>query len=500
MRINGNSSQNKKTKVSRFKMLEKLKIRRFTALLSACLLLSTPPLLNSQELPYIESLLPQNEEEIHSFTEDYRELFERYIENYVESLQKREDPEAAILSFKKACSLTQVTLTKAWLIGDIYKEKEPGMLKASQDIYEAVSKLFRKTIAAPHVVEEVLLFCESRSKLSPDQVYFFSNFLSCFAQNPTYAKRIAEADAFFKELSQTPYIYKQNEKGKEPLGELTVFNANILFMPDNFTYYFGGTSPWQHRLENIIATIQKSNPHIVCLQEVHDVESAYALYEKLKDDYPYIYLDIGFRFDNLDEAKLKLNSGLFVASQYPLENVQFTPFSVEGMQEGINKGFFSATIVVNRKPLYRLVTTHLNPFENETAYKVRKIELEAILASSSELPTFVVGDFNIQLGSREYADLNFKQLFYDAYNKGSIEVSEANETCTEYFNDLVWKPLKSRTEIKRNSGQVLDYALWIGSEPPEASTETVRVPLYSLDDPTGALSDHQALMTTIIRF
>jgi len=237
----------------------------------------------------------------------------------------------------------------------------------------------------------------------------------------------------------------------------------------------------------------KKNADVVCLQEVHDEESAYALFRKIKHIYPYFYINIGADVAVVNPNHIALNSGLFVASKYLINNPQFERFQVEGMQEGIHKGFFSGTLIVDNKPFCYLLSTHLNPFDNDEAKRIRENETKVIVAKikalqqQAPLPAILVGDLNVNWGSAEWKRSLLNRAFTNAYQ-------DKHPTCTDYFNDLVWTHPKQRDQVKKVN-YIYDYALVFKTH--LLNIESHMAPLYHLNKPTSALSDHQGIFSKI---
>ena len=92
--------------------------------------------------------------------------------------------------------------------------------------------------------------------------------------------------------------------------------------------------PNSQRVDQISQMILESDADIVALQEVSDLSDGYRLYDKLKSKYSDFYFNAG-----ATPFILQNNSGLFVASKVPVEDVQFEDFSsVPGTESMVNKG------------------------------------------------------------------------------------------------------------------------------------------------------------------
>lgn len=281
---------------------------------------------------------------------------------------------------------------------------------------------------------------------------------------------------------------KQGDKAR-----LTTFNANILFMPDDYTWFFGGVSNWEKRKDAVANIILNVDADVVSLQEEHVTEGAIALYERLKGTYAYFYINVGQADHTQDLQSIRMNSGLFVASKYPIEGMNFVPYLVEGRQEGINKGFLEGTVMISGEPFCQLYHTHLNPFENETAYRVRKEEAELLVDSMEKKDLFSValGDMNVNMGSKEWKNSPLSQKFICNYPPGE------GATCTDTLGWIVERPQADRQGIE-HEGHICDYALvYLKSSPVNIVSHQVK--FYDLDVPEQAVSDHQGVFSIITK-
>ncbi|MCB1110858.1 MAG: endonuclease/exonuclease/phosphatase family protein [Chlamydiia bacterium] len=281
------------------------------------------------------------------------------------------------------------------------------------------------------------------------------------------------------------------EKGER--STITTLNANVLFMPDDYTWFFGGVRRFEERVDEVAAILLQENADVISLQEVHSIDAAYALYERLKGQYAHFYFNIGPDDLTQDLDAIQMNSGLFVASRDPIAHPRFIPFTMEGRQVGINKGFFEGTLMVGGKPFGQLYHTHLNPFETPVAQRVRKEEAEMIVASMEHFPLFSVllGDLNVNEGSKEWLDSPLSQKFIHNYPPGE------GPTCTDTLGSIVETPREDRKGFEPE-GHVCDYALLF----PKASEVTItsrQVKFYDLEDPERAASDHQGVFSTITK-
>jgi hypothetical protein len=310
-----------------------------------------------------------------------------------------------------------------------------------------------------------------------------------------------------------PYIALKSQTPEKTADktEFTVLNLNTCFVPGQFPFIYGGvTMPWQDRVAPLAAKIITANADIVCLQEVHAHEASFAMYEALKDNYTYFYLAIGPRLLGFSLESLGLPSGLFVASKYPIENPQFTVFSVSGIP--MNYGFFDFVVKNGSTSIGHVYTTHMQGLNYEQFAQIRGAQLNQIMTKmqadfskqEKKMPYFLCGDLNIPFGSKEPGVAILSTSFYDDYNKNQVAICENNRTCTDYFTNYLFSATKNPEKIDPNF-QILDYALLLQSLPsaPEKSLsegyaiKTHLIRMNEIDKPSEAISDHHALVTTI---
>ena len=297
-----------------------------------------------------------------------------------------------------------------------------------------------------------------------------------------------------KPPSAIPFTYLKGDGPEKAGGDsITTFNANVLFMPDDYTWFFGGVRRWEERVDEVSTKILAEDADVVSLQEMHTVEGSYALYEKLKGTYAYFYINIGQADLTQDPNQIQMNSGLFIASKYPIQGPEFVSFTAKGRQEGINKGFFHGTLMVGGNPFCGIYHTHLNPFENELACQVRKEETDSILSSMNERDLFsiLLGDLNVNREAAEWFSSPLSQNFICNYPPGE------GPTCTDTLGKYVETPKDMRKNVQEE-GHTCDYAL-LYQKNSEASLRSRQVKFYDLANPERASSDHQGLFSTVTK-
>jgi endonuclease/exonuclease/phosphatase family metal-dependent hydrolase len=279
----------------------------------------------------------------------------------------------------------------------------------------------------------------------------------------------------------------------------TLMNMNICFLPAELPLLFGGVASSAERVDKVASLVKEHEPDVLCLYEAHEVDSTYALYEALKDDYAYFYVDIG-------PDLMEFNSGLFVASKFAVKDVNFKPFQYLRMQSQINKGYFEFTILDDDKPLAKIYTTHLQPFREKSDVNIRIQELHELVkdihTEHSEVPYYPIilcGDFNIPWGTKEYVRSEIEETFYNDFGSKIDQINEDTRTYSALLGDQRWKTV-DKTLLKEGSSndyfEIVDYML-VFNKTDKMLIDTERIETFNTHFPGHAISDHHALMTTI---
>jgi len=285
-----------------------------------------------------------------------------------------------------------------------------------------------------------------------------------------------------------------------PSKALTVLTANILCFPGILTYYYGGLAPWKDRIEKLCSIFIKSGAEIICLQEIWDPEAFSVLIKQLQKNYSWFVYDAGSQFGTLDPEKIGFNSGLLIASKIPLSNVTFDPFPdpYQGPHKRVNRGLLRASAEAGGTTVC-FGTTHLQYNSGPDTSRIRKAQLRQSYDLLEELRkvqrgwSFLAGDINIDAFSKEFVSSGLKELFHIPYLKGQDKISSANATATNYFHDLVYAAPMARRAIVP-SYELIDYCISPNSRPMPSTTK--KLTLFSVEEPSKALSDHHGLLTT----
>jgi exonuclease III len=330
-------------------------------------------------------------------------------------------------------------------------------------------------------------------RLTPSQNYWLIEMLSTVkSENPLYA----DAMKLKAELSKQPvllytYVPGQQEDKKLPENRtLKIMNWNVCFFGDLVPMLFGGVRPYVDRVDAVVRTIINSDADIVCLQEIFSLKGGDALVEKLKPHYAHFYTKIGPRVIGFSNENQGIPSGLFVASRYPLKNVEFVPFTAEQTPSNRAYGVFAADICTEQESLARLLATHLQPGSSteDIAYRAKQMTVVRSNMEQSQLNAFACGDFNIEETSPEGRE----QL------KGFVMNKTPGWTCRELRN--YW--FQADQNIALFNAQPMDLetidffvAKFKADPAPIFKTEIGIV--NEINNPGKALSDHQYEITTV---
>lgn len=276
-------------------------------------------------------------------------------------------------------------------------------------------------------------------------------------------------------VKQTSYThFKGLAKEKEDTGDYRFMTLNGCMLWGGLSIPLGGMRPPSDRMDAMATKIKKEDPDVLVMQEVA-FDSANQLYDKIKDNYAHFYTRIG-------PNPPLMESGLFVASKYPVQAVGFIPFPG---QLGIKRGAFWI-----ETPKSYIFTTHME-FGHDTASKnKRKGQFEQVWSQIEKFkekkPCFLMGDFNMdRTTSKDYEELGINDKFHDPYFHTKIDGNTA--TCTNVIGAYILgdPPPKKPWELD-------DYALLAKGSNYDLKTKLVET--YDDDKPYQALTDHRGLL------
>jgi hypothetical protein len=202
---------------------------------------------------------------------------------------------------------------------------------------------------------------------------------------------------------------------------------------------------------------------------------SYKLYQGLKKTYRHFFLNIGSK-------GFSHNSGLFIASKYPVSDPQFVPYRFKGRQKAINKGYFAFDLMSEDHRIARVVTTHLQPGDSNKDKTIRHHELQmvSVALKNGEIVSdlrILCGDLNIDRGSDE-AGLG---LIRDSYLDPWIQEDGSFE----------------ETNFEGNRGESIDYCLIDISAREIETLTTDKVIAYEESRSDSDLSDHHGVIVQI---
>ncbi len=445
-------------------------------------------------------LLFHSPEEIEQISKERQTLLKKDVDLFIEQSKANSFEEAYATWLNLCCQFFQGELdlfetSNAAKDSRIKKLADSMMRSTSKKFFEA--QLQRKDLLSAFVHNGI-----HASSLTPQERYITEELLRDYLKNPKIDLLFIQPalDELGRYEKQNFSVFKSPSIQYTPslLKDLRILTANIISFPGNLTYYYGGISPWKNRVEKIASIIKKEDAHIVCLQEVWDPAARMALVNLLQDRYPFFLYGAGNQFSTLDLMSFGFGSGLLVASKIPFDSISFTPFPRNIPEKGgVRRGALLVNCCINGQDVF-FVTTHMQHGNNKEAISIRKEELllcHALLEQTIKTEHswgFLVGDINIYAFTPEFKPSSIQYLFRIPYLEGQTHVDAENATETDYFDDIVHASFDKRSEVPIIYG-ICDYCI-CPSFLKKIST-TQKVPLFSIDKPMEALSDHHGLLT-----
>jgi endonuclease/exonuclease/phosphatase family metal-dependent hydrolase len=216
---------------------------------------------------------------------------------------------------------------------------------------------------------------------------------------------------------------------------ISIFTWNVKMLPGSI----GEGAKDLLRAKSVTEAIVDLDPDVVCLQEVFDEDIRDALVHYLSMTYGHFVSKGDMPWD------VRQDSGLFVASKYPINSSRFVPFSsAAGVDMLAQKGVLGITLDVQGDPLY-LLTSHLQASygTQEEHDDVREAQLSKLAAVSSyhPYPTVMLGDMNV-VAEEDTGDptaeylrmlriLNLRDLYREESEDSGYTVDPSNIMCTD---------------------------------------------------------------------
>lgn len=490
------SCENKGDSVSNKSFTTAAQALALMALATSSLSAAAPPVAihapSAKEM--IIASFPRTGETVAEFRREALDEFGKSLEEFL-SVSERSF-ENTIKNWNRIASALN---SKKWQIASIKTTtKDAGAIEEAEKTYVAINGALEEAFKNPKVVAAMVSFLE-KAAAAPD---------SLTPSEWQYAYQMAASinpsdlpPGLMDKIAAQPRLpftaLRGNAQEKTGNGPFTVLNANTNSFMLNQPMMYGGVLPWKSRIDPLAGKLISSGADVLCLQEYFDEEASVQLYERLKDEYAYFYINIGPRNFGMNMDTQGISSGLFVASKYRIEDPRFTQYAATPSNR--NYGLFDFKITSQDQVLGHIGNTHLQPFNDQENGEIRRSELQqatdllqADASTEAGVPFILCGDMNTQWNSGEPAELVIKQHYFDAYNQGRTEADIQNSTCVD-LTDYWWnvKPFNPEPEY-------VDYALLLkGSGNDQFTLATKKIPLNNLAHPEEALSDHDALLTLV---
>ncbi len=290
-------------------------------------------------------------------------------------------------------------------------------------------------------------------------------------------------------LQQRPYNYLKGsvEEKQDTKNSYSVFSANLCMLSYGIAT-LGGIRPATSRIDEAAVAILTADADFICLQEMSMAPSL-ELFEKIKSRYAHGFTRIGPMPTN------RMNSGLFFASKYPIEEVQYHALSDNGP---ITRGIFC----VKTKTGW-IINAHLRAGSSPEVTQLRKKQLQEIstiaekLSQKGAIPCFLFMDSNIKRTGKEndeYSLSGISEHFTSGLKEESpFLLTPENATCTNCLTSTI-QGNKDPMDIEEGFEHI-DCALTYKSS--KATISSTVIPGYDLDKREEALSDHHIILSEI---
>jgi len=271
-------------------------------------------------------------------------------------------------------------------------------------------------------------------------------------------------------ISQKPYTYlKATGPEITPNNTLKMMTLNTCMLPGGLPFVLGGLPPASKRIGKLETLIRNQNPDVLLLQEMAHGPSM-ELYQKIQDLYPHFFIRIG-------PNPPLMESGLFIASRFPIHNKGFIPYD---NQFGILRGAF--WIETKEAVIF---TSHLEYGEKKNHMRIDQLNKIKEKMGEFEKPCFLLGDLNID----RYVDGHYEEC--QIAEDFSDPIPKNTPTCCCKLETVM-----RGTSIPTQPNEQDDYALLRKKEPGAFYLDTEIIDTYKEDRPHDATSDHKAILLT----
>ncbi|MES2199480.1 MAG: endonuclease/exonuclease/phosphatase family protein, partial [Chlamydiota bacterium] len=290
-------------------------------------------------------------------------------------------------------------------------------------------------------------------------------------------------------LQKRPYNYLEGtcKEKQDTKNTYTVFSANLCMLPYGIAT-LGGVRSAGSRIDAAAEAILTADADFICLQEM-SISPSLKLQEKIKDTYAHSFTRIG------PMPTSRMGGGLFFASKYPIEEVQYHPLSNTG---AIARGVFCAKTKAGW-----ILNAHLSAGSSDEIVALRKKQMEEIILLSKKLsqegaiPCFLFMDSNIQRTGKENDEYSLSQIaehFTNGLNgEKPFTLTPENATCTNCLTSAIQG--KEDPKNIEEGFEHIDCAL--SYKPSQVTVKSTVIPAYNLERREEALSDHHILLSEI---
>ncbi len=260
--------------------------------------------------------------------------------------------------------------------------------------------------------------------------------------------------------------------------ELKILSWNIYMLP--YLSLFNGN---KKRAEQIGEKLYNSEYQIIVFQEAFSSVCRGIISKKLRKNYPYQYGPA-----NKKHAPFRTNSGLWIASKIPLEQLDEITFSISKGYDAVAKKGAAIFSGKYNGADFQLITTHLQAEEvHEIRHKQITEMRENLLNkyNSPFVPQIICGDFNI-----ENDDLHNYHSMLTILDATNGEISGDKTTYDEINNTL--------SQMRTGKRKTIDYVLIRNSRWVKKIERKVNTFFENNTKYTGNLSDHYAIEAEVV--
>ncbi len=222
---------------------------------------------------------------------------------------------------------------------------------------------------------------------------------------------LSRADMVFEQPASPPDRASPPQPLRDtPTASVSICSYNVIQFPE-FLSFIAGMPPSSERVVSLATELLSRNDDIICLQEMWSNQSARYLVARLKPTHPYIIWNVANQI-------LGLNSGLFIASKYPLSNPRFWSYGIwTGGDSWARKGLLGVTVTLTTTQKIFVFVTHTPVFSQRNP---------PLTAAVTKLQCLV----DIRAHTRSYIASEFGPVDYTAIDRFEERIT------TDRFTDI----------------------------------------------------------------